>query len=178
MASGHGDTILEPVPEPVRFRPSTKRKAYRRRVDDDDGHDQPPSPSTDEHTQRRPRRVQAADMMDEDMDEDEDEDDAEHRDETMTLAALRARASRKARLRGVGFRSGGGVIDTGGRGGQTAGSLVPFARAMNDEDDDEEANPLLSMQSRFTHQTGIMNDVDDRHIVPSLQPKTPAQRPG
>lgn len=134
------------APEPIRFRPSAKRKGYRRRIDPDDDVERP---------SQEPETAPDADRMDEDNEEGEHD-----QSETAALAALRARSSRKGRLQGVGFRSGGASSSTGDF---TSGPLVPVPHDHDDEDA-EAPNPLLTIQSRFTHQTGILNDIDHRHM--------------
>lgn len=170
--------MADSATEPIRFRPSAKRKAYRQR-----------NPQTDTDTDDHPQNQDTpapddtpANREGEEKQDGHDDDDTE----TAALAALRARNTRKGRLlQGVGFRSGGG--SSGSTGDVVAsGPLVLAHRGSHDdgEEQDEEdaeaaANPLLSITSRFTHQTGIMNDIDHRHMYehPPPLPSPPILSP-
>jgi len=161
MDSGADDAMAI---DQIRFRPSTKRKAYRRRAEERDEDD-------DDATQQRQTLATTADddapgpstcgpeQTREDLGDEGDGGGTGSGSDRAVLAALRARNTRKGRLRGVGFRSGGHDAD------RTAGPLV----LANHEDEDGDAvNPLASIAGRFTHQTGVLNDVDDRHIIPPI----------
>lgn len=150
MDSGADDAMAV---DQIRFRPSTKRKAYRRRADEreednDDTQQQQNLATTSTAADDAPRASR-------DPEQTDDEEDAGSGSDAAVLTALRARQTRKGRLQGVGFRSGGH------NGERASGPLV----LANQEDEDAEGvNPLSSIAGRFTHQTGVINDVDDRHM--------------
>ena len=164
--------------EPIRFRPSAKRKAYRQRNTQSDTDDHPQNQDTPapEDTPANQAREKGGEEEEEEGGEEDDSTEA------VALAALRARNTRKGRLQGVGFRSGaGGSSSTTGDVVAASGPLVLAHRSHRDdgEDEDEEqdaetaANPLLSISSRFTHQTGILNDIDHRHMYERPLPPLP-----
>ncbi|KAG8428351.1 hypothetical protein J3459_004014 [Metarhizium acridum] len=110
----------------IRFRPSKKRKAYRQRADDS------PPPTTPKDTrppEQTSREQQASDA------------------ESAVTAAVRARNSRRARLRGVGFTSD-----------DQHDAPAPTAPT------DQERAPAKGIPDRFTHQTGLVATLNDRHM--------------
>ena len=154
MATGYAGDVVEGS-APIHFRTNKKRKTYRRRADGGEGDTEVrPLSSNGPPVDVVPPKVGGEA---EEMDEDEDAEDGD----TPSLAVLRARNSRKGRLQGVGFKSGGS-----GGGKSTGGDLVgPLVLSNRDHGEDEEdSNRLLSITSRFTHQTGLLNDVDHRHM--------------
>jgi hypothetical protein len=88
--------MADSATEPIRFRPSAKRKAYRQRN---------PQPDTDDHPQNQHTPAPDDTPVSPHRQKEEEDDDTT---EAAALAALRARNTRKGRLQGVGFRSGGG----------------------------------------------------------------------
>lgn len=159
------------IPEQIRFRPSAKRKAYRRRAADQDTttttttDSQTPSLLATTHdapsSSHASNGAETAHHQTDDQVEEEEggEDHQDTASEAAVLAALRARTSRKARLQGVGFRSNATDAD------RTAGASGSMALHRYHEDQDmEDVNPLATIAGRFTHQTGLLNDVDDRHM--------------
>lgn len=132
------------VPEPIRFRPGKKRKAAYRQRTDTDSEPPVLSPQPEPTGQ---------------IDSADDDDD----DESAVAAALRARNAQKARQRaaGVGFRSDGRP------------ELDESERALVRRDEQDDA-PVMAIGSRFTHQTGLLTDLNDRHMY-VLRPSVPGE---
>ncbi|CAI6095846.1 unnamed protein product [Clonostachys chloroleuca] len=136
----------------IRFRPSKKRKVYRSRADDEDENDesdrhaQIPSASTTE-----PRAV-ASDFFGRD-----DSEETTSQPSSSVAAALRHRSARRGRLQGVGFSTRSHATTTDSASDERA--LVPRHGG-----DDDNAPAQIGMANRFTQQTGLVSDIDDKHI--------------
>ncbi|KND95365.1 hypothetical protein TOPH_00182 [Tolypocladium ophioglossoides CBS 100239] len=127
------------APSPVRFKASKKRKAYRQRLD---GGRDSPRPHATPGSEAPPASSEThADGPGED-------------EETALAATIRLRNARRARLRGVAFASNPRASDDASadhalvRRGQEDGG-VPAVRGIAD---------------RFTHQTGLIADLNDKHM--------------
>ncbi|CAH0049683.1 unnamed protein product [Clonostachys solani] len=131
----------------IRFRPSKKRKVYRSRADDEnddsDQRAQIPSANTNE-----PRAV-ASDFFG----RDESEETTPHPPSSVA-AALRHRSARRGRLQGVGFSTRSHATEPA----SDERALVPR------HGDDDDAGAQAGMANRFTQQTGIVSDIDDKHM--------------
>lgn len=138
----------EAAPEPIRFRAGKKRKAYRQRTDDQDqdSADTPKSPASATATAPEDATAQKA--------TDGDEDD----DASVTVA-LRLRNARRGRLGGVAFRNSNRPDDE-----------INDERALVPRESDEASQDaaLNSVANRFTHQTGMLADLNDKHIIPAV----------
>lgn len=136
----------------IRFRPSKKRKVYRSRADDEDENDesdrhaQIPSASTTE-----PRAV-ASDFFGRD-----DSEETTSQPSSSVAAALRHRSARRGRLQGVGFSTRSHATTTDPASDERA--LVPRHGG-----DDDNAPAQIGMANRFTQQTGLVSDIDDKHM--------------
>lgn len=144
------------APEQIRFRPSKKRKTYRQRAataDDDDGGDRDGAAAAADQEENQPRAV-AADYFGGDDGDDDDEEPA---------AIVKARRNaHRARLRGgVAFRAGSRPSDTESNGSHHRALVLRD----NHQQDGQVAVPGIA--DRFTHQTGLLNDLDDRHMFVS-----------
>lgn len=136
------------APDPVRFKAGKKRKAYRRRPDDDD----------DDDGSSRARAGPATEAP-------AGEPDAE--EESALAATLRLRNARSRRLGGVGFASG--TRADGDAGADHA--LVRRGQA------DDDVPAIKGIADRFTRQTGLIADLNDKYmyaalIVPRRAPRT------
>ncbi|CAH0016166.1 unnamed protein product [Clonostachys rhizophaga] len=134
----------------IRFRPSKKRKVYRSRADEDEDDEsdrraQIPSASTTE-----PRAV-ASDFFGRD-----DSEETTPQPSSSVAAALRHRPARRGRLQGVGFSTRSHATTTDPASDERA--LVPR------HGDDDDAPAQIGMANRFTQQTGLVSDIDDKHI--------------
>ncbi|PNP57753.1 hypothetical protein THARTR1_01911 [Trichoderma harzianum] len=132
-----------PTTEPIRFRAGKKRKAYRQRPTEEEGHDVAtvipapsvlPGASTLEDGEPGRAETQPRDVEMEDSNGDGDDGDDQVDGESAVAAALRLRNARRAGRRGgVGFRSEG----------------------RNQDDDDAEGEHAL---------TGLLTILDDKHM--------------
>ncbi|KAK7426380.1 hypothetical protein QQZ08_007135 [Neonectria magnoliae] len=136
---------LSPAAEPViRFRAGKKRKAYRQRIDDDDA----VAPKTLEG--RSPDVAAPAN--------DEGGDD-----ESSVAAALRLRNARRGRLRGgVAFKNTAAKPD-----GETSSDRALVLR--DPEAAPEKEADLSNVGNRFMHQTGLVADMNDKHMFVAAQ---------
>ena len=130
------------APGKIKFRAGKKRKAYRQRADDEDAR----ASNTLSHDES-----QAKSALDEKKDSD---------DESSVAAALKLRNARKSRLRGVGFTTTSRLDE------ETSTALVP----RNHDDAGDVALPNIS--NRFTQQTGVLADMNDKHMYTILPPNT------
>jgi hypothetical protein len=130
------DTHTGTADEPIRFRPGKKRKIYRQREDS--------SHRAAEST------VPLAAARDNNPSEDEDE-------RTSAAAALRLRNARKARAGGVGFSATGSRLDPASD--STSSALVASRAAQHGE-----AAVVQGITNRFTHQTGLVSSLNDKHM--------------
>lgn len=90
------------------------------------------------------------------------DDNAEASDNEATVAAaIRLRNARKARLRGVGFSTAARLDD-----------VAPASQALVVHDERGEPEAVGGITNRFTHQTGLLHEVDDKHmyVCPHAQP--------
>lgn len=139
MASDPTDIAPVADPEPIRFRAGKKRKLLRKRNDEDSDEVSDASP---QKPAAQPRAA-AADYFD---DKDQDDESA-----AAVVKARNARGPLHARLRGVAFRAGPNQAST---------ALVPSTRHHDGEGD----VPVVGIADRFTKQTGLITDRDDRHM--------------
>ncbi|KAM6539384.1 hypothetical protein FALCPG4_001191 [Fusarium falciforme] len=138
----------EAAPEPIRFRAGKKRKAYRQRTEDQDqdSADTPKSPVSATATAPEDTAAQ--------KDTDEDDGDAS------VAAALRLRNARRGRLGGVAFRNSNRPDDE-----------INHERALVPRESDEASHDavLNSVANRFTHQTGMLADLNDKHMMEYIE---------
>lgn len=137
----------QPAPEPIRFRPSKKRRTGYRQRTDDDNDDRQDDASNTSNGPPQPRAT-AADYF--------DGDDAD----TSEPAVVKVRNARRARLRGVGFRAGSRPGDV----------EMTQALVLRDEHDGQDGAPVPGLADRFTHQTGLLSDLNDKHMFVSPLP--------
>ncbi|KPM38088.1 hypothetical protein AK830_g8481 [Neonectria ditissima] len=139
-----------PAAEPVvRFRAGKKRKAYRQRIDDDDTAAVEPTPNNQEG--RAPDATAPPVIADADDD-----------DESSVAAALRLRNARRSRIRGVAFKNAATKPDD-----ETPGE---HALVLRDPDAAPEREAGLSnVGSRFMHQTGLVADMNDKHMMEYIE---------
>lgn len=133
----------EAAPGPIRFRAGKKRKAYRQRTEDQD------QDSAD--TPKSPASATAPLHEDTATQKDTDEDDGD----ASVAAALRLRNARRGRLGGVAFRNSNRPDDE-----------INDERALVPREPDEASQDtvLNSVANRFTHQTGMLTDLNDKHM--------------
>lgn len=137
-------SVEDPPPNPIRFRPGKKRKAYRQRHDDTTG-------------QELAEHAQGAANESVTRPEPTEEADGSGDNETAVAAALRLRNARKGRLRGVGFRSDARQDDDAA--GSTSTALVLA------EPEASSTEPVIAgIANRFTHQTGLIGELNDKHM--------------
>ncbi|KAF4973897.1 hypothetical protein FZEAL_9154 [Fusarium zealandicum] len=143
----------ESAPEPIRFRAGKKRKAYRQRAQDDDAAvaettKSPPAAATPDpgnRTSQTPTHGHG------------DAND----DEASVAAALKLRNARRGRFGGVAFRNANRPDDEI----NTERALVP-----HDPDDVQDKNAVVnSVTNRFTHQTGMLADLNDKHMMEYIE---------
>ncbi|KAJ4327095.1 hypothetical protein N0V84_002483 [Fusarium piperis] len=141
-------STAEAAPEPIRFRAGKKRKAYRQRTDDQDQDSADTSKSPPSATVTAPEDaiVQRA----------TDDDDGD----TSVAAALRLRNARRGRLGGVAFRNSNRTDDEI----NDERALVP-----REPDDASHDAGLNSVANRFTHQTGMLADLNDKHMMEYIE---------
>ncbi|KAL5618715.1 hypothetical protein FOVSG1_000937 [Fusarium oxysporum f. sp. vasinfectum] len=141
----------EPTTEPVRFRAGKKRKAYRQRVQEDDAAvaetiQSPPTASASEPSDEFARKASS------DRAQDEGESVA---------AALKLRNARRARLGGVAFRNTNRPDDDM----NNERALIP-----HDADYTSNNEPIMKgVADRFTHQTGRLTDLNDKHMMDYIE---------
>lgn len=146
---------MEPSPagEPViRFRAGKKRKAYRQRIDDDDNTAEPAPTSLEAH---------APDAVAHTVTEANGDSD----DESSVAAALRLRNARRGRLRGVGLKNAARHDD------ETSGERALVLRDPDGAPEKEAG--LSSVGNRFTHQTGLLADMNDKHMFVDAPTSSP-----
>ncbi|KAF5982654.1 hypothetical protein FCOIX_3589 [Fusarium coicis] len=141
----------EPATEPVRFRTGKKRKAYRQRVQEDDASvaetvsSHPTAPAS-EPCHELTRKASSDRAQDE---------------EESVAAALKLRNARRARLGGVAFRNTSRPDDDM----NNERALVP-----HDADDTSNNEPVMKgVADRFTHQTGRLTDLNDKHMMDYIE---------
>lgn len=142
----------------VRFRAGKRRKAYRQRADSDG--DEGAAIKTTATTLPDAPASQAHDRYDEAHDRTSDQEE----EESSVAAALRLRNARRAatRLNGVGFKSGAASRpDRNDDNHSEQRALVPHADLAQDKD---AAAALGGVANRFMHQTGLVADLNDRHM--------------
>ncbi|KAH7269881.1 uncharacterized protein BKA55DRAFT_532507 [Fusarium redolens] len=140
----------EPATEPVRFRAGKKRKAYRQRVQEDiavaETIQSPPTESASEPSDKATRKNSPDRAQDE---------------EGSVAAALKLRNARRARLGGVAFRNTNRPDDDT----NNERALVP-----HDADDTSNNEPITKgVADRFTHQTGRLTDLNDKHMMDYIE---------
>lgn len=146
------DAETTPAAEPVRFRPSKKRKVLRKRASSDSGaEDDAPSSAP---APAPASRAVASDYFPPTNDDDNDDDGTND----STPAAVAARARRRARLKGMAFRAG-----------PSSSSTVAAERPSSSA---AEQAIALGIDDRFTRQTGLISDVNDRHMFVPPRPHT------
>ncbi|KAH7170863.1 hypothetical protein EDB81DRAFT_776929 [Dactylonectria macrodidyma] len=148
---------MEPSPadEPViRFRAGKKRKAYRQRTDNDD------DDSNNTAAEPAPKTLEA-------LLSDAAEHGAAVRDESSVAAALRLRNARRSRIRGgVGFTSAAKQDDD-----------ASGERALVLQSADGDVG-LKSVGERFTHQTGLLADMNDKHMMEYIESRLSSRKSG
>ena len=150
------------APDPVRFKTSKKRKAYRQRQRDDD------DDQGDNDGSRARRASPGTEAVPESSGAHQDDGE-----ESALAATLRLRnAGRGRRLGGLvaGFTSSAARAD------DDAGALVRRGQ-------EEDSAPVIKgIADRFTHQTGLIADLNEKHMyAPSpaaTDRTTPLPRPG
>ncbi|KAF4950672.1 hypothetical protein FGADI_8076 [Fusarium gaditjirri] len=141
----------EPATEPVRFRTGKKRKVYRQRVQEDDTAvtgtiQSPPTASASEPSDGLARMASP--------------DRAQDEGESVT-AALKLRNARRARLGGVAFRNTNRPDDDM----NNERALIP-----HEADDTSNNEPIRKgVADRFTHQTGRLTDLNDKHMMDYIE---------
>ncbi|KAF5597082.1 hypothetical protein FPCIR_3718 [Fusarium pseudocircinatum] len=141
----------EPATEPVRFRTGKKRKAYRQRVQEDDTSvaetiSSHPTASASEPSHELARKASSDRAQDE---------------EESVAAALKLRNARRARLGGVAFRNTNRPDDDM----NNERALIP-----HDADDTSNNEPIMKgVADRFTHQTGRLTDLNDKHMMDYIE---------
>ncbi|KFA52468.1 hypothetical protein S40293_05627 [Stachybotrys chartarum IBT 40293] len=142
----------QPAADTVRFRPGKKRKAYRQRSEEDAEPSQFQAESA--AAVEQPAPVTAAEAT---PTPDQDSDDKEE-DEGAALAALRLRNARRARFRGVGFRS------------DARPDEQQLVLADHHHDPSAEREPIVTgIADRFTHQTGLIGALNDKHMTQYIE---------
>ncbi|KAF5017507.1 hypothetical protein F66182_10552 [Fusarium sp. NRRL 66182] len=139
--------LADTAPEPIRFRAGKKRKAYRQRTQDDDVVAQsissPPATSAPGSSDNPAQKGGSDD------------------DEASVVAALKQRNARRARLGGVAFRNASRPDDD-----------TNSERALVPHDADETSNTetiIKGVTDRFTHQTGKLADLNDKHMMDYIE---------
>ncbi|KAM0305683.1 hypothetical protein ACHAPM_002068 [Fusarium culmorum] len=144
-------TSSEAASEPVRFRAGKKRKAYRQRVQEDD--------DAVAETTHSPPTTSAAESNDKPTQRSTPNE--EEHGEGSVAAALRLRNARRSRLGGVAFRHSNRPEDDT----NTERALVP-----NNADETSNSEPAIKgVTDRFTHQTGKVADLNDRHMMDYIE---------
>ncbi|CAG9971330.1 unnamed protein product [Clonostachys byssicola] len=136
----------------IRFRPSKKRKVYRSRADDEDDESDRRAAQIPSASANEPRAV-ASDFFGRD-----DSEETTPQASSSVAAALRHRSARRGRLQGVGFSTRSHHATTTDPAPSDERALVPR------HGDDDEAPAQIGMANRFTQQTGLVSDIDDKHI--------------
>ncbi|KAH6998134.1 hypothetical protein BKA56DRAFT_566907 [Ilyonectria sp. MPI-CAGE-AT-0026] len=151
---------MEPPPagEPViRFRAGKKRKAYRQRIDDDDNTAEPAPTSLE---------AQAPDAVAHTVTKADGDSDGE----SSVAAALRLRNARRGRLRGVGLKN------TPRHDDETSGERALVLRDPDGAPEKEAS--LSSVANRFTHQTGLLADMNDKHMMEYIESRLSSRKSG
>ena len=140
-----------PAPDVVRFRPGKKRKAYRQRPDDDAVESTPGATAATGREQPPPTvAVEASPTTYPDNPDENEENEEDDDEEGAVAAALRLRNARKAKFRGVGFRSDARPDDH---------RQLVMAQPSTETD-----IVPAGIANRFTHQTGLIGALNDRHM--------------
>ncbi|KAM0564381.1 hypothetical protein ACHAPJ_000594 [Fusarium lateritium] len=154
-------TSSETAPEPIRFRAGKKRKAYRQRTQEDE--------DAAAETTRSPPTTSTVSI---DKSSQKDTPDADDDGEASVAAALKLRNARRGRLGGVAFRNTNRPDDDT----NNERALVP-----HDAEDSSNAETVIKgVTDRFTHQTGKLADLNDKHIsqnTSSASASDPARQP-
>ncbi|CEI64101.1 hypothetical protein FVEN_g8951 [Fusarium venenatum] len=137
--------------EPIRFRAGKKRKAYRQRVQEDD--------DAVTETVQPPPTASAAESNDKST--QRSTPDEEEHGEGSVAAALRLRNARRSRLGGVAFRNSNRPEDDT----NTERALVPH----NADETSNNESVIKGVTDRFTHQTGKVADLNDRHMMDYIE---------
>ncbi|KAK4093447.1 hypothetical protein Purlil1_2604 [Purpureocillium lilacinum] len=154
----------EREPETVRFRSKKRKIGYRQRADDDDDDAAPVAPrsTTFTATSDAPPKADSASPRPDAHDAAPASSSSSSQEESAVAAALRLRNARRARPRvGVGLASSSHPADEG-PGSSSSRGLVP--RGANAEADEDARPSLRGIGDRFTHQTGLVASLNDRHI--------------
>jgi hypothetical protein len=152
LTRSHIDVLMdatspETAPEPIRFRAGKKRKAYRQRAQEEE--------DTVTETIQSPPAVSASVSSDKPAQGDTPDDGDDDR-EGSVAAALKLRNARRGRLGGVAFRNTGRPDDD---------TNSERALVLPDVDDASNAESVIKgVTDRFTHQTGRLADLNDRHM--------------
>lgn len=140
-------TSPETAPEPIRFRAGKKRKAYRQRAQGEE--------DTVTETIQPPPAVSASVSSDKPTQRDTPDDNDKEDGEGSVAAALRLRNARRGRFGGVAFRNIGRPDDD---------MNSERALVLHDVDDANAESVVKGVTDRFTHQTGRLADLNDRHM--------------
>ncbi|KAF4124041.1 hypothetical protein GMORB2_5757 [Geosmithia morbida] len=100
---------------------------------------------------RPAQRAVASDYFPENDDESDGNRDQDN--DTSTQTAAIAKARRRARFQGVAFRAGGGGGGASSNQSSSSSALVK-----------PETQVLMGIDDRFTKQTGLISDINDRHM--------------
>ncbi|KAF4444342.1 hypothetical protein F53441_11154 [Fusarium austroafricanum] len=140
----------EAAPEPVRFRAGKKRKAYRQRALDNGDAVAETTKSPTTSTQAPNDEYTRTDTHDGDEDGD-----------GSVAAALKMRNTRRGRLGGVAFRNTNRPDDET----NNERALVPH----DAEDTLNSETVIKGVTGRFTHQTGRLTDLNDKHMMDFIE---------
>ncbi|KAH7162979.1 hypothetical protein B0J13DRAFT_25968 [Dactylonectria estremocensis] len=153
-----------PADEPViRFRAGKKRKAYRQRTDDND--------DDDSNNNNNLSTAEPAPKTLEALLSDAAAHGAAVRDESSVAAALRLRTARRSRIRGgVGFTTAAKQDE------QASGERALVLQSADGASDGEVG--LRSVGERFTHQTGLLADMNDKHMMEYIESRLSSRKSG
>lgn len=129
----------------IKFRPSKRRKVHRQRANDDEPSPKPETPSIEASGDGIGNEI-ASPQADSD-------------DVSIIAAARAALQVRKARHRaGVAFRSG------------TRSDQAPTEMALTIRDVEDQPPQPVGISDRFTHQTGLLRDLNDHYLYRPAPP--------
>ena len=164
---------MDTIEEPIRFRAGKKRKTYRQRVQDEGELEQstllPPPPPPRLQTRRvspieGEHECRPAEPHDENGNNDSNDQGSDD-DVSSVSAVLRTRRVRRPGFRSH-IRAAAGQDLSGGE------QALVVAREQDQLDGGEEqsaAAVVVGIADRFTHQTGLVPDFNDRHMyVPQV----------
>ncbi|KAM5355782.1 hypothetical protein ACJ41O_002428 [Fusarium nematophilum] len=154
--------------EPVRFRAGKKRKAYRQRAEEDD--DDTASRNPTAHAAAAAAATTTSDVSAKPSTEGGDHRPADHdegdSDEASVAMALRLRNARRARAGGVAFRNSSTRPDDDAN---SERALVPHDPDGAAASAKEGVVSSSAVTNRFTHQTGLLADLNDKHMMEYIE---------